>query len=1048
MDHDTSIFSWVLPLAKTPGETDTPQQYLQKLSKAKDGFYPMGANSLWHGGIHLDNGTGLTPHSIIGCIAGGEVIAYRVDENYPTVTAELAESECVKPDIEPVYREETASYSSGFVLVRHRFNIPKLPPPVVAATQPETDPAAASGNTLTFYSLYMHLCDWAFYITEDKLPRPTYWGKPTVFEVGEKSKDRIKGCFVRIGGAHTTKLAILPRGTSIVIGEKHPDSIGKDDNKSWYKLDSLVSGEILNIQPNNNSVIGCYVFPGEMTKISGMQYRVAERGHDFDSTLLGHNIYSKPKTEPSALLSVLPRGAKIQIGQQAGRWGKIEKLLTGKAYPALPADAEGKIQGWIELPKLTPISTPQKTDDVVVLEAPYPVKTGELMSYPGIYQDLGNVQTPDDALRVHLEVFTSEDMPALIKRTTELAARQPMSEKTQLKVNQGALLYQPLNADKEIATETQLIKIDTPKAKGQWLEVQKVSMGVVDKKLLGSYTKISSHPIRGAYSVSITNKPSIAEALNVQTQDVPDTVFFRGECLNQNGKRLNTASPPATYPLREIYFPLANDSDSYWIDADKLDHEDRKTNSDRVIAAWSIFPLQEDNRQVGTVSFEQVFSRSEIEAGQHCHDHQGTLWWLLKTGKENSVIGTESFGEITGWIKDTSPGVTHHHPWEWPLFHTVQETATLAQTLERNQRQRLDPADRTLLMQKLYKILGATTQPVANSESSEQEDTALLKKENLQAALNVPWLAQQFSRLVVNYESEWFADENLGKWHEIDEMLKKYLCTPRASSETNTDYNQRIAIELKLWQAEKEQRIKKLLWWDKVAGKHEFPVDPKVWYLHPVGLIDNFWDHENDPKWLKVPRGQFTFDVEGNDMEDSRYFSRVPHWPEGASGITIGRGYDLGQRPNPESDLAGVGITGVFYDWLLGAKGLRGTRAQQYLNNASEEIRRTSITRKQQHKLFLLIYDLMKDQVVYLSNRESNIGSYGPLVWNNIDERIQDMVVDLIYRGDYNIDTRPYIQKEIVNNDIAAFRKAINNRAIWPTNLPNDRYQRRISYMR
>lgn len=1010
----------------------------------------MGANSLWHGGIHLDNETGLTPHRAIGCITGGEVIAYRVDEKYPSVTAELAEPESVKANVEPAYREETASYSSGFVLVRHRLKIPVFPSSAVAATTPETDPAAASETALTFYSLYMHLCDWAFYATEDKLPRPAYWGTPTVFEIGEKSKDPIKGCIVRIGGAHTTKLAILPRGTSIVIGEKHPDSIGKDDSKSWYQLDSLVTGEALNILPNNASVIGCYVFPGEMTRISSLQYRVEERGHDFDNTLVGHNIYSKPKAETSALLSVLPRGAKVQISHQEGRWGKIEKLLTDKAYPALPMDAEGKIQAWIELAKLTPVSSPQKTDDVVVLEEPYPVKADELMGYPGIYQELGNdaPATPDNALLVHIEVFTPEDMPALIRRTAAQAAQQPMSEKTQLKVNQGAALYQVRATDREIAADTPLIKVDDHAAEGPWLEVQKVSIGVVDKTLLGPYSRISRHPIRGAYSVSITNKSSIAEALNVQVQDVPDTVFFRGECLNQNGERLNTASPPATHPLREIYFPLANDSDWYWVDADKLDPEGRKVNPGRVIPAWSKFPLQQDNQPAGTVVFEQVFNQNEIEAGQHCHDHQGTKWWLLKTGKENSVIGTESFGEITGWIKDTSPGVTHHHPWEWPLFHSVQETATPAQTLERNLRQRLDPVDRTLLMQNLYKILGAATQPVINSESDEQEDTTLLKKENLKAALAFPWLAQQFSRLVVNYESEWFADENLSKWHEIDKMLKKYLCSPQASSETAVDYNQRIAIELKPWQAEKEQRIKKLLWWDKVAGKHAFPIDPKVWYLHPVGLTENFWDYENDPKWLTVPRGQFTFDVEGNDIEGSRYFSRVAHWPEGASGITIGRGYDLGQRPNPESDLASMGITGGFYDWLMGAKGLQGAVAQRYLNNASAEIRKTPITRKQQHDLFLVIYDHMKSEVIRVSDSQYNRENYGKLVWDDVDYRIQDMVVDLIYRGDYDINTRPHIQKAIVENDILILREAINNRAIWLDNLPNDRYQRRINYMR
>ena len=44
-----------------------------------------------------------------------------------------------------------------------------------------------------------------------------------------------------------------------------------------------------------------------------------------------------------------------------------------------------------------------------------------------------------------------------------------------------------------------------------------------------------------------------------------------------------------------------------------------------------------------------------------------------------------------------------------------------------------------------------------------------------------------------------------------------------------------------------------------------------------------------------VPFGQITFDAEGQEQR-GKYFSRSPHVPGPASGITIGRGYDLGSR--------------------------------------------------------------------------------------------------------------------------------------------------------
>src|SRR5262249_51741927 len=46
---------------------------------------------------------------------------------------------------------------------------------------------------------------------------------------------------------------------------------------------------------------------------------------------------------------------------------------------------------------------------------------------------------------------------------------------------------------------------------------------------------------------------------------------------------------------------------------------------------------------------------------------------------------------------------------------------------------------------------------------------------------------------------------------------------------------------------------------------------------------------------LQVSQGQVTFDAEGNDLVASPYYSRKIIWPGNAeSGVTIGRGYDMG----------------------------------------------------------------------------------------------------------------------------------------------------------
>lgn len=198
---------------------------------------------------------------------------------------------------------------------------------------------------------------------------------------------------------------------------------------------------------------------------------------------------------------------------------------------------------------------------------------------------------------------------------------------------------------------------------------------------------------------------------------------------------------------------------------------------------------------------------------------------------------------------------------------------------------------------------------------------------------------------------------------------------------------------------------------------------------------------------MKVPYGQLTFDVEGNDTDESIYFSRVAHWPQGPSGVTIGRGYDLSQRSNPEFDLKEAGTSEPLYSWLIGAKGLQGQPARNYLNSANQNIKKLRITRKQHHLLFISAYEFMKSEVIRISNTPVNTMEYSPLNWEAIDSKIQDITVDLIYRGDYTINSRTLVQQYIVDNNITALRNVISDRSNWP-NVPDDRFNKRAEYLR
>lgn len=178
VDAGVNPAEWAYPFdVKNAKEPPKSANYLGEYNgapgamvRAEDGFYPIGSNGVWHGGIHFDAGTGTVLDQAAGirCIKGGEVIAYRVDKTYREVKF-------------PNGRR--AAYSTGFTLVRH------------ALDRPTSDGATSEGGgreRLTFYSLYMHLLDWTGYSSASTLARPAYWAEPKVYRVGAKAGDRQK----------------------------------------------------------------------------------------------------------------------------------------------------------------------------------------------------------------------------------------------------------------------------------------------------------------------------------------------------------------------------------------------------------------------------------------------------------------------------------------------------------------------------------------------------------------------------------------------------------------------------------------------------------------------------------------------------------------------------------------------------------------------------------------------------------------------------------------------------------------------------------------
>lgn len=147
------LMNFQYPFRKADGKqfTDAGEVY-KALEGEKSGHYLLGSNKFWHGGIHISDAS--APQCVLNepirCMADGEVVAYRLNEDY----------------LESTFgdNEKKLKYSNSFCLVRHEYK---------SAPNPEEGPNKGKQNKLNFYSLYMHLLPYMRYpLSEEETPKP------------------------------------------------------------------------------------------------------------------------------------------------------------------------------------------------------------------------------------------------------------------------------------------------------------------------------------------------------------------------------------------------------------------------------------------------------------------------------------------------------------------------------------------------------------------------------------------------------------------------------------------------------------------------------------------------------------------------------------------------------------------------------------------------------------------------------------------------------------------------------------------------------------
>lgn len=387
-------------------DKSNPLTQLTNLSKAIAGYYPVGLNGMWHGGVHFDPGTaGIVDQSSVRCLADGEVVAYRIPGTNPETTYFPARGITVD-----------APFASAFVLVRHR-----LEAPIIAGS---TD----APPQLAFYSHYMHLEDWASYQADPTQPRPAFW-RAGSYRVKADTTDRGPlGASVQADARPGSKiLATLPRGTSVQV--------------TYYDLAFLRLQSVLGVDvPELAEPIKkgrAYIRTGDVERVGGEDRITSNALGLQQSDRL--NVHASADAQ-SDVLATLPRGAEIVISGE-GEYCKLESVI-----PAGPEDAEISVdayqtpRGYVRFEALEPIIAPQQLGSVVVLDQPVPIKAGDLIGHIGPYQSNSDTSP---IRKLHLETFTADNLPKFLEASRAWAQRLPEQEKGWLKIARGTPVIAP-----------------------------------------------------------------------------------------------------------------------------------------------------------------------------------------------------------------------------------------------------------------------------------------------------------------------------------------------------------------------------------------------------------------------------------------------------------------------------------------------------------------------------------------------------------------------------------------------------------------------------
>ena len=213
----------------------------------------------------------------------------------------------------------------------------------------------------------------------------------------------------------------------------------------------------------------------------------------------------------------------------------------------------------------------------------------------------------------------------------------------------------------------------------------------------------------------------------------------------------------------------------------------------------------------------------------------------------------------------------------------------------------LDPQQAPAFFEELVHCLDTNQ----DGHLSSEEITAALC--HIEPILHSPQSRARLQKLIVRHPSEWY-DKSAGASHQWLDKLKAQVAKP--------EFDQLVAHE--------KQRIDQLEWMQSATS---LKLSRDIWHFWPLGMTEL---EDAGIKHVSEDGLWFIYKI-----ETQQGLSNKLHWPGGASGVTLGPGYDMGKRNSQEiiDTMMSIGVAQSIAEHISKAANLTENSAMEFVNN-------------------------------------------------------------------------------------------------------------------